>query len=369
MLKIFKMILKAILISACAFVAYVLLVLLWGTITDYQPENMEGLGVTGNPSTPKNDSIFTLMTWNIGYAGLGSESSFFFDAGGLLTDAGAQVRPTKAQNQRYFKGIKETLKNNPVDFLLLQEVDKKAKRSYDQNQYDTIAQTLNGTTARSFATNYKVSFVPLPLLQPWQAYGHIESGLATYSRYPIDFAFRDQLKGNYGWPDRIFQLDRCISTQTISLGKHRQLFLINVHNSAFDDGSLRKQQLKNIENWAYHFYMSSVQEDGEPPMETYLIIGGDWNQYLPNFKPPKGFRSVEEQSQIPPSIFKDWQWVYDDQNASNRTVDKPYGASTKMSLIDGYVVSPNVEVLSVKTLKENFKNSDHEPVLLKVKLK
>lgn len=37
--------------------------------------------------------------------------------------------------------------------------------------------------------------------------------------------------------------------------------------------------------------------------------------------------------------------------------------------IDGFIVSPNVEVTSVETLDAGFAYSDHNPVKLQVKLK
>jgi exonuclease III len=38
-------------------------------------------------------------------------------------------------------------------------------------------------------------------------------------------------------------------------------------------------------------------------------------------------------------------------------------------VIDGFIVSPNVEVLSVQTIDLDFKNSDHNPVKLTFALK
>ena len=42
---------------------------------------------------------------------------------------------------------------------------------------------------------------------------------------------------------------------------------------------------------------------------------------------------------------------------------------TFTTLIDFYLVSPNVEILEVKTIDLDFKYSDHQPISLKVKLK
>jgi endonuclease/exonuclease/phosphatase family metal-dependent hydrolase len=42
---------------------------------------------------------------------------------------------------------------------------------------------------------------------------------------------------------------------------------------------------------------------------------------------------------------------------------------TKTTIIDFYVVSPNVEVKAVHTIATGFKFSDHQPVIMKVTLK
>ena len=37
-------------------------------------------------------------------------------------------------------------------------------------------------------------------------------------------------------------------------------------------------------------------------------------------------------------------------------------------MIDGFIISPNVELISVETLDAGFEFADHNPVQLKVKL-
>ena len=51
--------------------------------------------------------------------------------------------------------------------------------------------------------------------------------------------------------------------------------------------------------------------------------------------------------------------------------DKPYtGKDAYLSTIDGFIVTDNIEVKNIKTIKEqNFQYSDHNPVLLEFKLK
>jgi endonuclease/exonuclease/phosphatase family metal-dependent hydrolase len=41
---------------------------------------------------------------------------------------------------------------------------------------------------------------------------------------------------------------------------------------------------------------------------------------------------------------------------------------TTCSTIDFFLISPNIEVLEIRTLDLEFENSDHLPVLMKIKL-
>ena len=55
---------------------------------------------------------------------------------------------------------------------------------------------------------------------------------------------------------------------------------------------------------------------------------------------------------------------------SCRLLNEPYDYDNfQHYLIDGYIVSSNIEVESVETLNLKFKNADHNPVLLILKLK
>jgi hypothetical protein len=67
-----------------------------------------------------------------------------------------------------------------------------------------------------------------------------------------------------------------------------------------------------------------------------------------------------------------WSFAYDTSTPSCRLLNQAYNPddkeNTQYYVIDGFIVSPNVTVDSVKTLDEGFANSDHNPVLLKATL-
>ena len=101
---------------------------------------------------------------------------------------------------------------------------------------------------------------------------------------------------------------------------------------------------------------------------NYVIAGGDWNQVYPGF--PKSDIAQYEETSVPNSFpEKGWKWIADLNNRTNRKVDTPFikGVTYSTSL-DFFLVSPNVEALSVEVLVRNFEFSDHEPVKMKIKL-
>ena len=64
--------------------------------------------------------------------------------------------------------------------------------------------------------------------------------------------------------------------------------------------------------------------------------------------------------------------VYDSKTPTCRLLNQPYDPedeATQYYIIDGFIVSDNLEVQSVETKDLAFRYSDHNPVRLVVKLK
>ena len=63
----------------------------------------------------------------------------------------------------------------------------------------------------------------------------------------------------------------------------------------------------------------------------------------------------------------------DTKTPSCRSLDKPLETldtnKFQFYIIDGFIVSSNVEVTSLETKQMGFENTDHNPVVLKFKLK
>jgi endonuclease/exonuclease/phosphatase family metal-dependent hydrolase len=327
------------------------LFVLYGTLSDYRPDE-ETLLYEQADAAVLTDSIFDIMIWNIGYCGLGHEMDFFYDGG-------EEVRSDKATVMSNLNHILEyTASLDSCDFFLFQEVDVKSKRSYRLNQLDALEKQLEGYHA-AFGTNYDVFLVPLPLNSP---YGKVLSGIATMGRMEPLKSVRHSFPGNYAWPKGTFMLDRCFLVNRYPLVSDRQLLVVNTHNSAYDDGTLRKGQMDYL-----HEFLVEEYEKG-----NYIIAGGDWNQTPAGFQPEfqhNVFDTVQlsyvEKDYLP----GDWTWLYDPTIPTNRRVAKPYDPElSPTTVIDYYLLSPNISPVDVKGVHLGFVPSDHQPVLAKVRL-
>ena len=106
---------------------------------------------------------------------------------------------------------------------------------------------------------------------------------------------------------------------------------------------------------------------------NYVIAGGDWNKLPPINIEELGLdqdRIQEDVSYIDMGFLPfEWQWAFDSTTPTNRELNMPCSEQSKLSIIDYFVCSPNVEIISNKTIDLNFENSDHNPVVLKFRLK
>ena len=343
--KIAKALAYIMLIIALTFTA--LLVIL--TLTDYRPEVETSLQVQNNGTTTlKKGTELSIITFNIGYCGLDKNQDFFMDGGTSSRSS------SKEQTMTNLEKITTFLADQKADIMLLQELDIKSTRSFNINELEYMKSIFKDYSS-IFGQNYKVPWVPIPISQPM---GAADSGLVTLSRYMTTKAARYQYPGSETWPVQLFELDRCFVESRIPTSEGKELVLINSHLSAFDKGGeIRKKQLDFLESYI----------TGEYSKGNYVIVGGDWNHQLPgtdasHFKAGESwpFWLQKLPDDFTPSEFK---WGVDSSIPSNRTVAKAYVKGENfLSVIDGFLVSPNVEIISVKGHDLGFENSDHNPV-------
>lgn len=321
------------------------------TVTEYYPAHAE-TAQRGAVSVSQKLSTHSLrlLTFNTGYGGLGEDADFFMDGG-------SGVNPEDEKTVTYnMMGIECILEDADADVLLLQEVDSDSARSFNRNQWLQYEYDLEDYESR-YALNYSCKYVPYPITSPM---GRMNSGVATFSRYDISSATRYSLPCPFTWPTRIANLKRCLLVTRLPIANSEQeLVIINLHLEAYDDGEAKQAQTEQL--------LSLMREEYEKG--NFVIAGGDFNQSFPDTTERYPLRDADtyKPGQLD-SLTGDWRYAYDESTATCRLLDAPYSADSQLYVIDGYIVSPNVQVDRVETLDEGFVYSDHNPVLLEVTL-
>ena len=212
-----------------------------------------------------------------------------------------------------------------------------------------------------FIPKLYVKFVPVPITSPM---GKVVSGIMDFSAFRPEQAVKYAYPVISSWPDKLFMLDRCFILMSFKLPEDKNLVIINTHNSYYiRDDSLRLLELDVLKNRILSEYESG----------NYVVVGGDWNKLPPDFNKENNLIKEPIQNTVR-SISKnflpqDWCWAYGNKHPTNRALNRKYEkGNTGVSIIDFFVVSPNIEVIEVKTIPLGFENSDHHPVYLKIRL-
>ena len=345
-----KTFLKIILTIILVIVAVLAGLILWLTLTEYKPAAVENVAVEGSSSQVPVESgqKMTLLSWNIGYSGLGAAEDFFMDGG-------KSGRPKSKDNvYSYLDGITKTIGEADADIVMLQEVDLNSTRSYHVNQRALIAE---GSASSAFALNYSCPFVPIP----FPPMGKINSGLLTLTdKAAITSAQRIALYCPFKWPVRIANLKRCLLVTYIPVkGSDRQLVLVNLHLEAYTDSQERDTQTKQLMQFITEEYAKG----------NYVIAAGDFNQAFPgSLDVYPEISSDWNPSELDASMIPaGWTLAYDLSAPTCRSLNQPYDPAdptTQYYSIDGLILSPNVKMLKTQTIDKDFEHSDHNPVLL-----
>ena len=326
------------------------------TAAEFKPEPVETLEIGGQAKkTLQAGDSLPVLSYNIGYGSLDQTQDFFMDGG-------KNVRPASDENVRdNIAGIGRIIQEANCDVQFLQEVDKSSKRSYFVDQTASLSSLIGGTNA--FAVNYSSQYVPFPL----PTIGKVQSGLLTLSSFGALKAERIALTGTYTWPVRVAQLKRCLLVERVPLeGSDKELVLINLHLEAYDDGDAKQIQTEELLK-----LLTTEYEKG-----NYCIAGGDFNQTFSEVdatKYPLIDSSYWQAGTLSSDILPEgWRFAVDDSAPTCRLLNQPYSgdrAKTQFYVIDGFIVSPNVEVEAVHVIETDFQYTDHNPVKLEAVLK
>lgn len=319
---------------------------------------------------------YSVVYYNVGFGAYSPEYSFFMDEGvmtdGTMTYGIYAKGMSKADVEKNVAGQITTLQGLSADFCLLQEADVASHRSYNINMVQRFATELLGYSS-TYACNFHTANLFYPFNDP---IGIINGGIQTLSKYNIESSLRRSFPVTTDFIDKLFDLDRCFTMHYLPIeGSDKMLVLMNVHMSAYDEGGkIRAQQLEML---------NSVLS-AEYALGNYVIAGGDFNHCLIADK----FANDEEalayyptQQQIPDwvktsilhnsEIASGFKVVASKDGAATcRGADMPYEKGVNYeTVIDGFIVSDNVEVTKEETVDTGYAYSDHNPVKMSFRLK
>jgi len=313
----------------------------FNTSIKFKQSRVEGLAPAGG--------TISVLNWNIGYAGLGKESDFIMDGGENL------LPPSKEIVLKNLSGIQKILDANKADFVNIQEVSKPDMLTFGVDVLGGVKETLAGYDT-FFSYDFRTQFIPRrsALKHGLASFAHVNTNPVEIIRLPLE---PNRLQG-------LIQRQYHIQAREFTDKNGNQWALLNLHLSAFDEGgSVRMKQLKLVIETADALY-----EDGK-----YVVIGGDWNLQLAStdFAYTTKKEDLFWLAKFPHELVKEgWQVVVDARSPTVRSNERPYQhGENYTTVIDGFYVSPNVDVVSIKTINTDFEYTDHQPVMAVFKAK
>jgi len=318
--------------------------------TQQKPQKIEDINIRHTQKPPyllATKPFYTVVTWDIGFATKGAGVDFYFEGG-------TTSYPPLDSVTQWFSGIENHLTAmDDVDFILIQEVDRLSRRSYNMDQRRNI-DTLFPHHARCFTNNHNVSFIPVPLRQP---YGEISAGMTTVSAtYPLEstrHAF--EKRGNFF--KKPFMEDLCCISNHYRLRNGKSLIVINVYNPP----SLKAAEKQRLTQSVVALMVTEYEKG------NYVMAGGHWGV--------TPLTASDADFPIPDTTFfnrnrflsdflpSEWELCFDPSHPTARSMSAPYQPdSTPVSITDFFIVSPNIRVIETKTIPLEFQYSPHHPV-------
>lgn len=302
------------------------------------------------------DGEYTAVIQNLGFGAYTQDFTFFMD-GGTQSWAESEESVKNCINNAAY----EIEKHDP-DFILIQEVDFDSTRSYHINQREILEKRF-ASYSSAFAVNYHSSFLAYPFTQP---HGASNSGILTLSKHNITSSLRRSLPISESF-SKFLDLDRCYSISRVPVEGGKELVVFNVHLSAYGGSDeIRTAQ------------MTMLFEDMKKEYDkgNYCVCGGDFNHDFTGDSTQKlnggqevdfGWAQPFPMELLPECIVRCDN--YRSLVPTCRNCDIPYKPGNFTIIVDGFLVTDNVEVVSVENISTEFVYSDHNPVVLNFKLK
>lgn len=352
-LKIFSITLVTLLLVVIGYLAYVL-------VSFYRIEDNVEVDINNNQNTQVAlDTEYTITSFNIGFGAYEQPYSFFMDTGVMEDGTKTQGKHSRALGKQNVidntNGSINQIKNVNPDFCFFQEVDTKSNKSYKVNQKDMVADAFNNYS-NTYAINYHSSYLFYPFHEP---IGKSNSGIMTLSKYKMDTSVRRSFPLSGSTLTDLTDLDRCFMITRFKITDDKQLVLINLHMSAYDEGGkVRAKQ------------MQLLNEVLEQEKNNYVIVGGDFNHILVETNFPTTQKRPDWVADFPTSDLPASYTVRAAVNAPTcRGADIPYEKGVNYTVvIDGFITNDKITVVSIENLDCDFMYSDHNPVKMVFKL-
>lgn len=354
LLKILGIILLAVIMVVVGYLGYV-----W--VTYDRIEDNQELSVVDNAASDvaETGKEYTIVTQNIGFGAYTADFTFFMDGG-------EQSRAVSAEsvNNCINKGIEVTKSVNP-DIVMFQEVDLASTRSFKIDQSKMIQDGYKDFDS-TFAINYDSAYLMYPLNEP---HGRCYAGIMTLSDMQITSGLRRSLKISESF-SKLVDLDRCYSKSRIPVENGKELVVYNVHLSAYGGtDEIRNSQMTQLSADMYEEYQNG----------NYVVCGGDFNTdftgdsvYVlnPDMKDNEfGWAQPFLVDLLPEGLHRCVDYSIGSQMPSCRNCDIPYEPGNFTVIVDGFIISDNVEMTYLENIQTGFEYSDHNPVVMRFVLK
>ena len=302
------------------------------------------------------DTEYTVVTQNLGFGAYTADFTFFMD-GGTQSRAASRESVIDCINQGADK-----VKESDPDFILFQEVDLDSTRSYHVDQYKMLRESFLGYSS-CYAQNYDSAYLFWPLYSP---HGASKSSLATFSKYEITSSLRRSFPISESF-SKFLDLDRCYSVSRVKVENGKELVIYNVHSSAYGGSDeIRAAQMTML--------LSDMES--EYKKGNYVVCGGDFNhdftgdsvQRLNGESADYGWAQPFPSEFIPEGFSRCIDYKGGILAPTCRNCDIPYKEGNFVLVVDGFIVSDNVECIEVENVQTGFAYSDHTPVKMIFKL-
>ena len=324
-----KRILRGVLLLLAVFLLTFIVFYFWASSPTQSEDTYAKVYTNNYDSNITNDSVYSIVTYNIGYLS------------GMTNNLPIE-KPKSLFDDNMAIVLKEFKKSNP-DIIVFQEIDYEATRSFDVNQQDEIAKL--GYNYVAEAINWDEHYVPFPYWPISMNFGKVISGQSILSKYPLSNHERIVLKRaeNNPFYKDAFYIERLAQVATINLDG-QDIKIINVHLEAFDKPTRDE----------HTDYVLNLFDQYSKEFPTILL--GDFNSD-PDYE-NAAIDKILNRTDIGNAAF------------SNDNYENTYDTANPYERIDFIFYTPEtIEYIDGRVMQEFGQASDHLPVEMRFRLK